>query len=71
VGWTETLIILAAALAAFAWANRVARRPVDLARPRLVPLVPVMAVALVAAILMLAHLITLATGQPFTGGSRF
>ena len=68
LGWSETLGIFAVAAGLFVFANLAARRPVDLNRPRLWSPVLVMALALLAAILMLAHMITLATGTPFRGG---
>ncbi|MBI1206953.1 MAG: hypothetical protein GC191_06655 [Azospirillum sp.] len=69
--WPETLLTLVAALGLYAWAAVRERRPVDFARPRLIPPLPVMAIAAVIALLMLAHLVTLATGQPFRGGSLY
>lgn len=67
-GWIETLGVFAVAAAAFVFANLAARRPVDLARPRLWSPVLVMGLSLLVAILMLAHMVTLATGRPFQGG---
>ena len=68
LGWAETLGVFAAAAGLFVVANLAARRPVDLNRPRLWSPVLVMALSLLAAILMLAHMVTLATGTPFRGG---
>ena len=66
--WPETLGVFAAAAGLFVFANLAARRPVDLNRPRLWSPVLVMGLALVVALLMLAHMVTLATGTPFRGG---
>ncbi|CAK0755375.1 hypothetical protein CCP1ISM_6010001 [Azospirillaceae bacterium] len=71
MGWAETTTVFLIAAAVFVWANLTARRPVDINRPRLAPLMPLMALSLVVALLMLAHMITLATGHPFQGGARF
>jgi len=68
LGWPETTAVLAAALAVWAWANIVACRPTDPLRPRLWSPVLVMGLAALLAILMLAHMVTLATGRPFQGG---
>ena len=68
LGWVETLGVLAAAVGLFVFANLAARRPVDLNRPRLWSPVLVMGLSLLVAILMLAHMVTLATGTPFRGG---
>ena len=68
LGWTETAGVLVAAVGLFVIANLAARRPVDLDRPRLWSPVLVMGLSLLTAILMLAHMVTLATGTPFRGG---
>jgi hypothetical protein len=67
MGWWVTTGILVAAVALYRWADTIGRQPPDLARPWLVPPPLVMGVAVVAGILMLAHMITLLTGQPFQG----
>ena len=68
LGWVETVLVFALAAGLFVFANLAARRPVDLNRPRLWSPVLVMGLSLLAAILMLAHMVTLATGTPFRGG---
>ena len=68
LGWTETGAIWAIAVVLFVWANIMGRRPTDPFRPRLWSPVLVMGVAAVVAILMLAHMLSLATGVPFRGG---
>ncbi|MEI8393826.1 MAG: hypothetical protein WCF85_03755 [Rhodospirillaceae bacterium] len=68
LGWIETTCLLVAAVALFVAANRAANQPIDLARPRMWPPIPVMALAALVAIMMLAHMVTLATGRPFQGG---
>ncbi len=67
--WIETLTAFVVAVAAYAGANRAARRPVDLLRPRLISPVLVMGLSAVVAIVMAAHMISLVTGVPFRGGS--
>ena len=62
-----TLAVLLAALIAAALANWRERRPRDLGRPPLVPYTAIQVIAVVAAILMLAHLVSLLTGQPLRG----
>ncbi len=68
LGWPETLGIFVVAFGLFVFANLAARRPVDFLRPRLWSPVMVMALSLLVAIMMLAHMVTLATGRPFQGG---
>lgn len=62
-----TLVLLAAsvALAGLAWIMQ--RRPRDSFDPPLVPWTAVQVVAVVLALLMAAHLVSLATGRPFHG----
>ena len=62
-----TLVILFAALAVVAFANWRERRPRDVGRPPLVPYTAVQVIAVVVVILMLAHLVSLLTGQPLKG----
>lgn len=69
MGLLPTLLILAAALVAAGVANWLERRPHELGRPPLIPWTAVQMVALVVAILMLAHLVSLGTGAPLK--SRF
>jgi uncharacterized membrane protein YidH (DUF202 family) len=59
-----TLVLLLAALAIAAYANWRERRPRDLGRPPLVPYTAIQVIAVVAIIIMLAHLVSLLTGQP-------
>ena len=67
--WLETVSILLLSVGAFAWATALERRPVDLMRPRMAPTFLIRAVSAVAILLMLAHILSLATGRPFQGGS--
>lgn len=62
-----TLVLLAAALglAGLAWVMQ--RRPRVSLDPPLVPWTAVQVIAVVVALLMAAHLVSLATGRPFTG----
>jgi uncharacterized iron-regulated membrane protein len=62
-----TIGILLGALAIAALANWRERRPRELGRPPLVPAAAIQAIAIVVAILMLAHLVSLLTGQPLKG----
>jgi hypothetical protein len=62
-----TVAILFGALATAALANWRERRPRALGRPPLVPAAAIQAVAIVVAILMLAHLVSLLTGHPLKG----
>jgi hypothetical protein len=64
-----TLVILTTALGLAALANWRERRPRDLGEPQLVPWITVQIIAVVVAILMLAHLVSLLTGTPLK--SRF
>lgn len=68
---TPTLLILTAATGLFAWSNWRQRQEPDLLRPRMLPHTLIMAVALLVMILMLAHLVSLATGRPLTGRFGF
>ena len=69
MGLVPTLLILALAVGVAGLANWRERRPGDLGQPPLIPWTAVQMVALVVAILMLAHLVSLATGTPLK--SRF
>ncbi|MEX0697334.1 MAG: hypothetical protein WEB85_05740 [Dongiaceae bacterium] len=62
-----TLVVLALAAAVFALANWRSRRPRPPGEVSLVPWTGVQFLAAVAIVLMLAHLVTLATGRPFAG----
>ena len=62
-----TLAVLLAALAIAAYANWRERRPRDLGRPPLVPYTAIQVIAVVAIIIMLAHLVSLLTGHPLKG----
>jgi hypothetical protein len=67
MGLEPTLAILLAALAVAALANWRERRPRDLGSPPLVPYTAIQLIAVVVAILMAAHLVSLLTGQPLRG----
>ena len=62
-----TVIILVAAFVAFGLANYMSRTPIERRRMSGLPLGMIQFVAVVAAVLMLAHLVTLLTGQPLKG----
>ena len=62
-----TLVVLLAALATAAYANWRERQPRDLGRPPLVPYTAIQLIAVLAVIVMLAHLVSLLTGQPLKG----
>jgi hypothetical protein len=62
-----SLAVLFAALAIGALANWCERRPRELGRPPLVPYTAIQVVAVLVIILMLAHLVSLLTGQPLKG----
>lgn len=62
-----TVAILLGALAIAALANWRERRPRELGRPPLLPATAIQAIAIVVAIVMLAHLVSLLTGHPLKG----
>jgi hypothetical protein len=62
-----TLAVLLAALAIAALANWRERRPRDLGRPPLVPYTAIQMIAVLVIILMLAHVVSLLTGQTLKG----
>jgi hypothetical protein len=62
---TLVLLVVAVGLSVLAWIMQ--RRPRDGFDPPLVPWTAVQVVAVVIALLMAAHLVSLATGKPFTG----
>ncbi|MEQ8396636.1 hypothetical protein [Thalassobaculum sp.] len=66
---TVILLIAAVGLAALAWIMQ--RRPREGFDPPVVPWTAVQVVAVVVALLMAAHLVSLATGKPFTGRRGF
>ncbi|WP_395682698.1 hypothetical protein [Inquilinus sp.] len=68
---TDTSIILAVALAVVAAMLVMDRRKPPPGEVRLFPVIPVMMVAALVVILMLAHLVSLVTGHPFQGRSGF
>lgn len=63
---TLTLVVLGIAAAVFAWSLWAVRREVP-GTPSLVPHGAIQFVCGIALILMLAHLVTLVTGQPLAG----
>ncbi|MDC0655218.1 hypothetical protein OAP48_00770 [bacterium] len=74
MGLSTTLILLAAAAAVFAAALYQHRRPRELGQVSLLPYGGIQFAALVLAVLMLAHLISLLSGTPLIGrfsGSHF
>jgi hypothetical protein len=62
-----TLAVLFAALAVAALANWRERRPRDVGRPPLVSYTAIQVIAVLVVVLMLAHLVSLLTGQPLRG----
>ena len=62
---TVAVLLLAVAVAAFTGHRQ--RRPAEPGVPRLIPYVGLQIAAVVVIVLMLAHLVTLLSGQPFTG----
>ena len=64
---TSTLIVLLLALVVAGLANWRERRPRPLGDPPLMPYTAIQMVALVVVILMLAHVVSLLSGQPLTG----
>lgn len=71
---TTTLVILALAVATFAYGSWRAAKPADPLNPRLIPWRPVILVAGLVALLMLAHLVNMfgfETGTQQMGGRRF
>jgi hypothetical protein len=64
---TVTLIILAICVAVLGIAQIRERRRYEPGRITLIPWVPLQFVAMMGIILMLAHLVSLLTGEPLTG----
>jgi choline-glycine betaine transporter len=64
---TLTLIILAVCLAVLGLAQIRERRKYEPGRISLIPWVPLQFVAMMGMILMLAHLVSLLTGEPLVG----
>ncbi|MFQ5533833.1 MAG: hypothetical protein ACE5EM_03310 [Sphingomonadales bacterium] len=62
-----TIALLIAAFLLAAFANYKSRQPLELGETRWIPYLGVQFVAVLAIIMMIAHLITLITGQPFVG----
>ena len=62
-----TLVLLAVGVIAFGLANYRSRQPRTPGNPPLIPFGAIQVLALVVVVLMLAHLVTLLTGQPLTG----
>jgi hypothetical protein len=62
-----TVAILLGALAIAGLANWRERRPRELGRPPWVPSTAIQVIAVVVVIVMLAHLVSLLTGQPLKG----
>ncbi|MEK9946218.1 MAG: hypothetical protein VW999_09555 [Alphaproteobacteria bacterium] len=74
MGLTATLIVLGASVVAFVAALYLHRRPRELGDVTLLPYGGIQFAALVLAVLMIAHLITLLSGTPLIGrfsGGRF
>lgn len=67
MGFELTLVILLGASLIAGLANYLERRPHRLGEPPLVSYTAIQMVALVVAIMMLAHLVSLLSGEPFSG----
>ena len=67
--WTATLVILALALSIGGLANWQLRRPYDLRWIKLAPWTGIQFLAVLIALLMFAHIMTLLTGRPFGRGN--
>jgi formate hydrogenlyase subunit 3/multisubunit Na+/H+ antiporter MnhD subunit len=65
--FSVTIAILVLAISIFALANWKQRQPRQHGRPQWLPLTFIQMFALVAALVMAGHLISLLTGQPFRG----
>ncbi len=66
---TLVLLVVSVTFAGAAWFMQ--RRPRDSFDPSLVPWTAIQVIAVVVALLMAAHLVSLATGQPFKGRRMF
>ena len=66
---TVVLLVVSVALAGVAFVMQ--RRPREGFDPPVVPWTAIQVVAVVVALLMAAHLVSLATGQPFKGRRMF
>lgn len=64
---TATLIILAVCIAVLVAAQIRERRRYEPGRVSLIPWVPLQFIAMLGVMLMLAHVISLLTGEPFVG----
>jgi len=62
-----TIAMIAAAMGLVVYLIWLEKRPVELGRPRLVPLTPVLFLCILILIMALAHLVTLLTGSPHMG----
>lgn len=69
MGLATTLVLLVIAVAIAGLANWRERRPREIGQPLLIPWTVVQLIAVVVAILMLGHLVSLMTGTPLK--SRF
>jgi hypothetical protein len=69
MGLAATLVVLVLALAVAGFANWQERRPRPVGKPSLVSYAAIQMLAIVIALLMAAHLVSLLTGHPLT--SRF
>lgn len=66
-----TLTVIATALGGVIWLVIVEKRPSEPGTTRLIPTTPVIFLLLVVILLALAHLMTIVTGSPHVGRSRF
>ncbi len=71
MGLEATLAVLTAAVLVFAAARHFHERPYEPGRLWRPPWLAIMFIAALVAVAMLAHLITLLTGKPFTGRMGF
>lgn len=67
LGWWPTGIVFALAAGIFVWSRQVSLRPFDPLKPRLLNHGAVQLFAMIVAILMLVHMVTLIAAEPLTG----
>ncbi len=62
-----TIALIGAAMALIVYLVWLEKRPVELGKPRLVPLTPVLFLCILVLIMALAHVISLLSGTPYMG----
>ena len=68
---TITLTVIMLSIACITWLVILEKRPVEPGNPRLIPTTPVIFILMIVILLALAHLMTIVTGSPHVGRSRF